>query len=97
MFLTIFFDLSRIASLGAIFYLVMDIAVHWGVFYYLRKEINANSIILILAIITDVIVLGAFLIVKASSDILVIYAAAIGMLIIFVGERYFLRLQPVSE
>jgi len=30
-FLTLFFDLSRIASLGAIFYLTMDIAVHWGV------------------------------------------------------------------
>jgi len=29
--LTIFFDLSRIASLGAIFYIVMDIAIHWGV------------------------------------------------------------------
>ena len=25
------FDLSRIASLGAIFYLMMDIAIHWGV------------------------------------------------------------------
>ncbi len=34
MFLTIFFDLSRIASLGVIFYLVMDIAVHWGVLGY---------------------------------------------------------------
>lgn len=28
--LTIFFDLSRIASLGAIYYLVMDIIIHWG-------------------------------------------------------------------
>jgi len=27
-FLTIFFDLSRIASLGAIFYLLMDIIIH---------------------------------------------------------------------
>ena len=29
-FLAAFFDLSRIASLGAIFYLVMDIVIHWG-------------------------------------------------------------------
>jgi amino acid transporter len=28
--LTAFFDLSRIAALGIIFYLIMDIAVHWG-------------------------------------------------------------------
>ena len=37
--LAVFFDLSRIASLGAIFYLVMDIMIHWGVFRYLRKEV----------------------------------------------------------
>nr|QQZ51122.1 hypothetical protein JKL49_08310 [Phenylobacterium glaciei] len=36
--LAVFFDLSRIASLGAIFYLVMDIAIHWGVFRHLRRR-----------------------------------------------------------
>lgn len=90
-FMTIFFDLSRIASLGAIFYIVMDIAVHWGVFKYLRKEINANAFILISAIIFDVVVLGAFLIVKASTDMMVIYAALIGILFIFIGESIFLK------
>ncbi|GAK33233.1 hypothetical protein JCM17846_20310 [Iodidimonas nitroreducens] len=29
-FMTIFFDPSRIASLGAFFYLVMDIVIHWA-------------------------------------------------------------------
>lgn len=89
--LTIFFDLSRIASLGAIFYIIMDIAVHWGVFRYLRKEIHANAFILISAIIFDVIVLGAFLIVKASTDIMIIYAALIGILCILIGESIFLK------
>ena len=93
MFLTIFFDLSRIASLGAIFYIIMDITVHWGVFRYLRKEINANGIILISAIIFDVVVLGAFLVVKAQTDIMVIYAAVIGVAFIFIGERLFLHRQ----
>lgn len=97
MCLTIFFDLSRIASLGAIFYLVMDIAVHWGAFYYLRKEINANAFILIAAIVFDVVVLVAFLIVKASSDVLIIYASLIGILLIFIGERFFLRKYPVTD
>lgn len=91
MFLTVFFDLSRIASLGAIFYITMDIAVHWGVFRYLRQQINANAFILISAIIFDVIVLGAFLMVKARTDMMVIYAAIIGMALIFAGERFFLR------
>lgn len=91
MTLTVFFDLTRIASLGAIFYIIMDIAVHWGILRYLRKEINANALILISAIIFDVIVLGAFLMVKAQTDMMVIYAAATGIAFIFIGERYFLR------
>ncbi|GIT99111.1 amino acid permease [Sulfurovum sp. TSL1] len=95
--LTIFFDLSRIASLGAIFYIIMDIAVHWGVFKHLRKEIHANAFILISAIIFDVIVLGAFLIVKASTDIMIIYAALIGFLFIFIGESIFLRKYRTEE
>lgn len=89
--LTVFFDLSRIASLGAIFYITMDIAVHWGVFYYLRHTIKANSMILIAAIMCDILVLGAFLIVKAKTDITVIYAALIAMTLIFLGERFFLK------
>ena len=89
--LTVFFDLSRIASLGAIFYLTMDIAVHWGVLRYLRNEINANAFILIAAIVCDLVVLGAFLMVKAKTDMLVIYASLIGMLFIFIGERFFIR------
>lgn len=90
-FLTVFFDLSRIASLGVIFYITMDIAVHWGVFRHLRKEIKANALILITAIIADIVVLGAFLIVKASTDIFIIYAAIAGICLIVVGERIFLR------
>tara|TARA_R110001606_G_scaffold327925_1_gene474961 strand:- start:18122 stop:19441 length:1320 start_codon:yes stop_codon:yes gene_type:complete len=89
--LTLFFDLSRIASLGAIFYILMDIAVQWGVLRYLRDEIKANIVILLTAIAFDVIVLVAFLMVKASTDMMVIYAALIGVLFVFIGERYFLR------
>lgn len=46
--LTILFDLSRIASIGAVFYLVMDMIIHWGVFKHLRKDVNANGIVLFL-------------------------------------------------
>jgi amino acid transporter len=88
--LTVFFDLSRIASLGAILYLVMDIGIHWGVFKYLRKEINANSFVVITAIILDLIVLLSFLWIKAFSDILVVIVAFILMALIFAGEKWFL-------
>ena len=90
-FLTVLFDLSRIASLGAVFYLVMDIFVHWGVLRHLRKEIGANAGILVTAIVLDVIVLSVFLGVKASRDMTVIYASAVGILLIFAGERFFLQ------
>ena len=89
--LTIFFNLSRIASLGAIFYIIMDIGIHWGVFTHLRKDVGANGAVLITAIVLDVIILAAFLWVKVQSDMMVIWASLIGLTIIFIGEKYFLK------
>ena len=97
MTLTIFFDRSRIASLGAIFYILMDIAIHWGVLRYLRKDVQANAAILITAIVLDVVVLTAFLVIKADSDPLVLYASAIGLAMIFAGEGWFLRWRARSS
>jgi amino acid transporter len=91
MLLTIFFDLSRIASLGAIFYIVMDMAVHWGVLRHVREKIQANSYVLITALVLDLVLLAAFVVVKARTDSFVVYAALISMPLIFIGERLFLR------
>jgi len=91
MLLTIFFDLSRIAALGAIFYLVMDIAIHWGILRRLHDEIEAKRHIVATAIVLDLIVLAAFLLIKAQSDILIVWAAVIGLIFIFGGEYYFIR------
>ena len=94
--LAIFFDLSRIASLGAIFYLTMDIIIHWGVLRYLRKEVNAKAPIVVTAIILDSVVLGAFLWLKATSDPLIIYVGLISMILIFIGEKWFLKTKNIS-
>ena len=91
MLLTAFFDLGRIAALGAIFYIIMDIVVHWGVLRHLRKEVNASATVLIIAIVMDVVVLGALLVIKAQSDMTVIYSAAVGIALVFFGEKLFLR------
>ena len=91
--LTAFFDLSRIAALGIIFYLIMDIAIHWGVLRHLKKEIKANPMIPIIAIVLDLIVLGGFLWVKGSSDPLVLFVAAGVMAVILITEFFFLRSQ----
>jgi amino acid transporter len=95
--LTAFFDLSRIAALGIIFYLVMDIAIHWGVLRHLYSDLDARRGIVAVAIVLDLVVLTGFVLVKISSDLLVIGVACAGMLAILLGEALFLRKNPISS
>jgi amino acid transporter len=88
--LTVLFDLTRIASIGAIFYLIMDIAIHWGLFRHLRKEVKFKPIIPLIAIVMDIAVLTAFLYIKYINDPLVLIVAAIGIVLILVAERFFM-------
>jgi amino acid transporter len=96
-FLTVFFDLSRIAALGAIFYLVMDVSVHWGVFRHLRHEIGARAAVLLTAIFLDVSILGAFIWMRLESDPFIAVIASAGLVIVFVGEWFYLRTQSISD
>ena len=89
--LAAFFDLSRIASLGAIFYLVMDIAIHWGVLKHLREDIKAQSWVLIFAIILDAFVLAAFLSIKGQTDPIIIIIAFVAIGLIFLFEKIYLK------
>ncbi len=89
--LTVFFDLSRIASLGAFFYLVMDILIHWGVFRSLRHEIDAKGWVLISAIALDTIVLGVFGAMKLRSDPMIVAIAAFSIITVFIFERVYLQ------
>lgn len=89
--LTILFDLTRIASIGAIFYLVMDIAIHWGLFRYLKQEVEFNSVIPLIAIFLDSIVLAAFIYMKYLSDPFVLIVAAVGITLIFVAQLLFMK------
>jgi amino acid transporter len=94
--LTAFFDLTRIAALGIIFYLVMDISLHWGVLRYLRKDIGAKVWVLTTAIVLDLIVLAGFIWFKLSSDFLVVGVAGIAMVLILVLEGFFLGRQSAE-
>ena len=96
-FLTIFFDLSRIASLGAFFYLVMDIIIHWGVYMHLRHDIGARGWVLLTAITLDAVVLSAFAAMKWRSDPLIVVLALIGMALVFLFVGVFLAHNPVRE
>jgi len=89
-FLAAFFDLGRIASLGAIYYLVMDIIIHYGVLRYLREDVGARAWVLIAAILFDLIALGAFLFIKASADPMIVVIALGSMAAIFAFEALYL-------
>ncbi len=95
--LAVFFDLSRIASLGAIFYLVMDFMIHWGVYRHLRDEVKAKGWVLITAMTLDVIILAAFLFAKAFTDPMVIAWGVGGVIVVFAAEKLFLRLHEYSD
>lgn len=85
------FDLSRIASLGAIFYLMMDIAIHWGVLRHLHQDVGANRVVLGTAIALDIVALGAFLIVKGSSDPLIVAVSLVSIAVVVAFEHFYLR------
>lgn len=89
--LAVFFDLSRIASLGAFFYLTMDMLVQWGVWRYRRAEIGASGVVLLLALGFDAIVLVAFTAMKLQSDPTIVIYAVTAILAVFAFERLYLR------
>ncbi|KPL67304.1 amino acid permease [Erythrobacter sp. SG61-1L] len=95
--LAVLFDLTRIAALGAFFYLVMDMLVHWGVFRYLRRDVGAKAAILLAAIAADGVVLAAFSWVKLKSDPMIVIYAAIGIVLVFAGEHLFLQRREQNE
>ena len=89
--LAVFFDLGRIASLGAFFYLIMDMVVHWGVFRFRRKEIGAAAPVLLMALAFDAVVLAAFTSMKLQSDPAIVIYALLAILAVFGFERLYLK------
>lgn len=89
--LTVLFDLSGIAAMGAIFYLIMDIIIHFGVLKHMRKEVQANRLVVITAIMFDAVVLTGFVWVKVQTNLTVIIVSSVLILITFFGERLFLN------
>ena len=89
--LTAFFDLSRIAALGIVFYLIMDVAIHWGVLRYLREDVKASAWVPATAILLDLAVLGGFVWVKLNTDPFVIGVAVAAMIVIAITEQIFLK------
>ena len=88
--LAVFFDLGRIASLGAFFYLIMDMIIHWGVFRYRRREVGAAGSVLLATLAFDAVVLAAFTAMKLQSDPLIVIVAAVAIAAVFGLQRIYL-------
>ena len=75
----------------------MDIAIHWGLLRHLRKEIDFNPLITLFAILFDSIILIAFVALKMKSDPLVPAVSALGILVVILAERLFMRTHTDDE
>ena len=85
------FDLTRIASMGAILYLVMDITIQWGVLRHLRDDVGANATVVSIAIVLDAAALAGFVLVKGTQDPLIVVVSALGIAAVTGFERFYLR------
>jgi hypothetical protein len=96
--LTIIFDIGRIASIGAIFYIVMDIIFQFGILKNIKKEIDAKTPILIGSMVFDIAVLAAFIWFKINSDLPILLITLVSIIFIFVAEKIFLmKFSEVDE
>lgn len=86
-----FFDLGQIASLGAILYLAMDIAIHLGIIRHLKNDVKAKTWIPWTAIALDVAVLVPFVVLKAVSAPFTVVATAVVALIIVATQWIVVR------
>jgi len=69
----------------------MDIIFQWGVLKRIKEDVNAKASIITVAIVLDIIALSAFIWMKIQTDILIVILAVILIIIIFMGEQYFLK------
>lgn len=95
--LTIFFDLTRIASLGALLYITMDMVIHYGLAVKMKDEIKSNKIIIWSAFTLDVIILSAFIYVKLLSDWFIVLIALMMIIVIGFTQTLFMAYQKKQQ
>jgi hypothetical protein len=59
--------------------------------------VQANALILVIAIVLDIVVLGAFLTIKVQTDVLIIIVSVVVLALVFAGEWLFLRSHPEPQ
>lgn len=90
------FDLSQIASLGAMLYLSMDIAIHWGMIRHLRGEVEARICVPTVAIALDLLVLAPFVVMKFRTDLLTLGITAAVVVATVTAQWFAVRQRSAS-
>lgn len=93
---TVFLDLSQIASMGAFLYLAMDMAVQWGIVRHLRSKIEAHIWLPLLTIVLDLAILIPFTILKVQSDVFTVIVAAVVAATIIGAQIFTVRARKQS-
>lgn len=95
--LAVSLDLSQIAAVGILFYLVMDVVIQWGVLTRLRGDVGARAWVLVAAIVADVGVLTAFLVVRGGEQPWLVAGGIVAVIAVFALEAWYLRRHPQEE
>ncbi len=90
--LTIVFDVSRIAALGAFYYIAMDFIIHYGVLKNAnRDEVSFNPSVLKASIGVDLIILIGLIYIKGKDDPVLLGITIVSMTLIYILEKWFLK------
>jgi len=89
--LTVAFDLSRIAALGAFAYLALDMVIHYGHLRHLRHETGAKPAPLVAAIVVDAVVFAGFFVYRIRTDLVVIASFVVFAVLVAGGETLYMR------
>lgn len=92
--LAVSLDLSQIAAVGIVFYLVMDVVIHWGVLTRLREDVGARRWVVISAIAADAVVLVAFMAARGAGQPWVIVGAVVAVAVVYALEAWYLKTHP---
>ena len=95
--LTIVFDVSRIAALGAFYYIAMDFMIHYGVLKNAnRDEVSFNPSVLKASMGVDLIILIGLIYIKGKDDPILLGITIVSMILIYILEKLFLKANKIK-
>ncbi len=95
--LTVVFDVSRIAALGAFYSIAMDFIIHYGVLRNAnRGEVSFNPSVLKASMGVDLIILIGLIYIKGKDDPVLLGITIVSMTLIYILEKWFLKAKKVK-